>query len=231
MPVEAPIPQRMALVAGGTGLTGRALLQLLLKGADYARIHAITRRPVLLDNPRLANRVLPLEQVAARLAGTKVNDAFCCLGAPQARRGTRAQLRPVDVDLTLAFARAALGLGATRLVVVSAAGAGQGAASDFLKVKGELESALRELKVPAIDIMAPGVVTGLRAQMQPADWLAMLRPLANPLLHGSLAARRAISPETLAAAMLGAARSQRGGVHVYSGTSLQELAESGLRKA
>ena len=70
MPVEAPIVQRIALVAGGTGLTGRALLQLLLKGSDYARIHAITRRPVMFDNPRLANRVLPLEQVQAKLAGT-----------------------------------------------------------------------------------------------------------------------------------------------------------------
>jgi uncharacterized protein YbjT (DUF2867 family) len=231
MPVEAPIVQRIALVAGGTGLTGRALLQLLLKGTDYARIHAITRRPVMLDNPRLANRVLPLEQVQSKLAGTKVNDAFCCLGAPQARRGTRAQLRPVDVELTLDFARAALGLGAARLVVVSAAGADRNAGSGFQKVKGELEFALRELKFPAIDILAPGVVTGLRAQMQPADWLAMLRPLANPLLRGALAARRAVAPETLAAAMLGAARAQRGGVHVYSGTSLQELAESAMRQA
>ena len=51
MPVEAPIPQRMALVAGGTGLTGRALLKLLLTGSDYARIHAVTRRPVPLDHP------------------------------------------------------------------------------------------------------------------------------------------------------------------------------------
>lgn len=231
MPVEAPIPQRVAIVAGGTGLTGRALLRLLLTGSDYARIHAITRRPVLLDHPRLANRVLPLDQLQAKLAGTRVNDAFCCLGAPLARRGTVAQLRPVDVELTLAFARAALGLGAARLVVVSAAGADRTSARAFLQVKGELESALRELKFPSIDIMAPGVVTGLRAQMQPADWLAMLRPLLNPLLRGSLAGRRAFAPEALAAAMLGAARSQRGGVHVYSGTSLQELAVSGLRQA
>jgi uncharacterized protein YbjT (DUF2867 family) len=230
MPVEAPIAQRTALVAGGTGLTGRALLKLLLNGSDYARIHAITRRPVPLDHARLANRILPLEQVQAKLAGIKVNDAYCCLGAPQARRGTAAQLRPVDVELTLAFARAALGLGATRLVVVTAAGADRNSANAFLRVKGELESALRELRFPAIDMLAPGVVTGLRAQMQWTDWLGMLRPLLNPLLQGSLAVRRAVTPDLLAAAMLGAARSQRGGVHVYSGTSLQELAEAVLRQ-
>jgi uncharacterized protein YbjT (DUF2867 family) len=231
MPVEAPIPQRMALVAGGTGLTGRALLKLLLTGSDYARIHAVTRRPVPLDHPRLANRILPLEQVQSKLAGVKVNDAYCCLGAPQARRGTATQLKPVDVDLTLAFARAALGLGASRFVVVSAAGADRNSSNAFLRIKGELESALRELRFTAIDVLAPGVVTGVRVQMQAADWLDMLRPLLNPLLHGSLAVRRAVAPELLAAAMLGAARSQRGGVHIYSGTSLQELAKAGLRQS
>lgn len=230
MAVEAPIAQRMALLAGSTGLTGRALLKLLLTGSDYARIHAISRRPVPLDHPRLANRILPLEQVQAKLTGIKVNDAFCCLGAPQARRGTAAQLRP-DLDLTLAFARAALALGASRFVVVSAAGADRNSASAFLRTKGELESALRELRFPAIDILAPGMVVGVRAQMAAGDWLAQLRPLLNPLLRGSLAVRRAVTPEILAAAMLGAARQQRGGVHVCSGTSLQELAEAGLRKA
>src|SRR6186713_549941 len=116
MSVENQPAQRVALVAGGTGLTGSALL---------------------LDHPRLANRVLPLEQIPAKLAGTKIHDAFCCLGAPEPRRASAAQLRAVDLELTLAFARAAQSLGATRFVVVSAAGASRSAASAFLKVKGD----------------------------------------------------------------------------------------------
>jgi uncharacterized protein YbjT (DUF2867 family) len=223
--------QRVALVAGGTGLTGRALLKLLLAGSDYVRIHAVTRRPVPQDHPRLANRILPLEQVQAKLTGIKVNDAFCCLGAPQGRGGTLAQLKSVDLDLTMAFARTALGLGASRFVVVSAAGADRNSTHAFLRVKGELESALRELKFPAIDFIAPGALVAVRERMSAADWLGMLRPLMNPLLGGSLAVRRALAPTDVAAAMLGAARSQRGGVHVHSGTRLEELAVSGRRSA
>lgn len=211
-------------------MTGRALLKLLLTGGDYARIHAVSRRPVPLDHPRLANRILPLEQVPARLTGIRVNDAFCCLGAPQARAGTLAELRPVDLELTLAFARTALGLGASRLVVLSAAGADRNAKHDFLRVKGELESALKELRYPAIDILAPGSVPAVRARMGAGDWLGMLRPLLNPLLNGSLSARRAVTPPDLAAAMRGAARSQRGGVHVYAGSSLQQMTRAGLRR-
>lgn len=212
-------------------MTGRALLKLLLTGGDYARIHAVSRRPVPLDHPRLANRILPLDQVQARLTGIRVNDAFCCLGAPQARAGTVAELRPVDLELTLAFARTALGLGATRLIVLSAAGADRNAKSAFLQVKGELESSLKELRFPAIDILAPGSVPAVRDRMSAGDWLAMLRPLFNPLLAGSLAPHRAVAPPELAAAMLGAARSQRGGVHVHAGADLQDLARTGLRRS
>ena len=60
-------PQRVALVAGASGLTGAALLRLLLIGTDYARILAVTRRPLLQDHPRLANRVLPLRQEGRKL--------------------------------------------------------------------------------------------------------------------------------------------------------------------
>lgn len=224
--------QRVALVAGGTGLTGSALLPVLLAGLDYSRVHAITRRPLLLDHARLANRVLPVDQLPARLAGTRINDAFCCLGASRARAADVAQLRAVDLGLTVAFARAAQALGATRFVVISAAGADAGSANAFLKVKGEMESALRELRFPALDVLQPGAVLGLRPQDTVANLLQMvLRPALNPLLHGRLAMHRAIAATDLAAAMAGAARSQRGGVHFHAGPALRSLSQAGRRAA
>jgi uncharacterized protein YbjT (DUF2867 family) len=221
-------PQRVALLAGASGLTGAALLRALLANDDYTRILAVTRRPLLQDHPRLANRVLALEQAQAGLAGQRCNDAFCCIGAPQARRGSPAQLKAVDVELTLGFARAALALGATRFIVVSVAGADRRATRPFLKAKGEMEAALRELRFANVDILQPGVVPGLREQMSAAALVELtLRPLLNPLLRGALASHRAIAPGDLAAAMLGAARSQRSGIHQYAGTILQELARRG----
>ena len=232
MSVENQPAQRIALLAGGTGLTGSALLRVLLAGADYARIHAVTRRPLLLDHPRLANRVVTPEQVPAKLAGTKIHDAFCCLGAPQPRSASPAQLRAVDLELTLAFARAAQSLGATRFVVVSAAGASRAAKPAFLQVKGEMEAALRELRFPSLDILQPGAVLGLRPQTSVAGLMQMLlRPLVNPLLGGSLAALRSISGEDLGAAMAGAARAQRGGVQIYAGSGLRALSHAGQRRS
>jgi len=229
---DNPPAQRVALVAGGTGLTGSALLPVLLAGLDYARVHAITRRPLLLDHPRLANRVVPFEQLPAKLAGTRINDAFCCLGAPRARAADASVLRAVDLAQTLAFARAAQALGATRFIVVSAAGADVASTTPFLKIKGEMESELRALRFPALDVLQPGAVLGLRAQDSAAALLQLvLRPALNPLLHGRLAVHRAIAATELAAAMAGAARAQRGGMHLYAGPALRSLSQAGRRAA
>jgi uncharacterized protein YbjT (DUF2867 family) len=230
--VESQAAQRVALVAGGTGITGAALLRLLLGNNEFARVHAVTRRPLPLDHPRLANRILKFEELGARLAGLRCTDAFCSIGASLGPRASAAQLRQVDVDLVLAFARAAQAAGATRLVVVSAARADRAATPPFQRSKGEMEALLRELRFPSLEILQPGPVLGLRAQATATDMLRLaLLPLLNPLLQGGMAPSRAIQATDLAAAMLGAARSQRRGVYCYAGQGLRDLAIAGRRQA
>ena len=232
MAVESQVAQRVALIAGGTGVTGAALLQLLLRNNDFSRVHAITRRPLPLDHPRLANRILKFDELGARLAGLRCSDAFCCLGAAGGPRATAAELRQVDVNLVLAFARAAQAAGATRMVVISAARADRNAPQPFQRCKGEMEVALRELRFPSLEILQPGPVLGLRAQGTAADMLRMtLLPLLNPLLRGGMAPSRAIQATDLAAAMQGVARSQRRGVYCYAGPGLRDLAVAGRRQA
>jgi len=226
-----PVP-RTALVAGANGLTGRALVRLMLRNGDYARVQALTRRPLPMEHARLVNRILKYEELAARLAGTQCDDAFCCLGAARGPRADPAQLRQVDLELALAFARAAHAAGAKRLVVISTAGATQNARNEFLRVKGELEVALRVLKFDALDVLQPGVVVGER----PGDSaLSVLRqviaPLVNVAMVGRLQQSRWISGDDLAAAMLGAARGKRRGINSYSGHRLQQLTAAGAREA
>jgi uncharacterized protein YbjT (DUF2867 family) len=223
---------RTALIAGASGLTGSELLKLLLRGGDYGRIHAITRRPLLVDHPRLANRILKFDELGARLTGLRCNDAFCCIGAAGGPGADVAELRKVDLELVVTFARAALSAGATRLVVVSAAGADKAADKPFRRIKGEMEAALRELRIASIDLLQPGAVLGIRPGSGAGDYLrAGLLPMVSPFLGGKAAASRGISAADLAAAMLGAARSQRRGVYAYAGQSLRDLAAAASRPA
>lgn len=223
---EAAKPEpRVALLAGASGLTGSALLRLLLGDGTFVRVLALSRRPLPLEHPRLANRILKFDELERSLKGQRCSDAFCTLGAAGGPRATENRLREVDLQLVVAFAQAARTLGATRLLVVSAAGASRSASNVFLRVKGEMEAEVRQLGFAAVDVLQPGRLLGTR----PADGLGAnlrqgLLALANPLLRRSSENLAAISAAGLAGAMLAVSRSQRRGVSSYAGESLAGLA-------
>lgn len=231
MAEEAPRTQRVALLAGGSGLVGSELLRQLLLAPEYSRVYAVSRRPLPFDNPRLANRIVPLEETRARLAGMRCDDAFCCIGSTRRSAGSEAEREKVDLDLVVSFARAAHAFGASQLVVITSAGANPQSRNSYLGVKGRLEVALRDLRFLSLHIMRPGLLLGARDELRPMEMAGSLfMPLLNPLLLGSLAQWRAIAATKVAAAMLAAARSQRRGIHVYEGQALRALADSGRRR-
>ena len=216
---------RVALLAGASGLTGSALLRLLLRAPEFARVIALSRRPLPLEHPRLANRILPLEAMEQSLKGLRCSDAFCALGAAGGPRAPASRLQAVDLDLVLSFARAARSVGARRLVVVSAAGADRSATSAFLRAKGEMEAALRELGFPSVDLLQPGVVVGARRGDGPGALLRQgLLTVAAPLLRRSTGTLHAIPAGDLAAAMLGVARPHPTGWRVHAGAALASAA-------
>jgi len=217
---------KSALVAGGSGLVGSCLIPLLLDAGEYSRVLALSRRPLPLDHPRLANRVVrfdaPLE---AQLSGTRCQDAFCCLGTTIREAGDQQAFRAVDHDLVLQVARLALAVGAERLVVVSAVGASEQSRNFYLRVKGETERALTALSIRSLDILQPSVLLGSRRALRPFELLAQgVLWAVGPLLLGQSARYRAIPAATVAAAMLGAARSGRRGVYHYTYRDMIALA-------
>ncbi len=219
-------PQRSAWVAGGSGLSGRALLDVVLEAPDYARVLAVSRRPLGREHPRLANRILPFEQLESQLAGVPCHDAFCCLGTTLRQAGSEAAFRAVDRDQVMRFARAARQAGAERFVLVSAAGADPAAKNFFQRVKGETEADVEALGFLSLDIAQPGLLLGgSRPDTRPLEATArLLMPLANPFLGGAMKSYRGIDVAVLARALLGMVRSGRRGVRRHSYAGLVKLA-------
>jgi uncharacterized protein YbjT (DUF2867 family) len=214
---------KVALLAGATGMVGANLLEILLEAGDFSRVVAVTRRPLVREHPRLANRTVQFDKIDAQLAGFSCHTAFCCLGTTIRAAGSEQAFRRVDVDYVLAIARVAQ---AQRFVVVSSVGANAGSANFYLRTKGEMEEALIAMNLAALDIMQPGILLGWRQPLRPLELAAsILMPLVNPLLVGSYASYRGIPARTVALAMLGAARSGRRGTNRYGYSGIVALAQ------
>jgi len=217
---------KVALLAGGSGLVGGYALDSLLDAPDFARVFAISRRPLGREHPKLANRIVQFDRLEAQLKGTVCHVAFCCLGTTRKKAGGDEQaFREVDYDLTLAFARAARAAGAQRFVVVSAVGADPGSKYLYFRVKGEVEQALERVGFPSLDILQPSQLLGWRREVRPLELLAMAgAALGNPFLTGTRMGFRGISARTVADAMVGAARSNRRGTYRYTWQAIRQLA-------
>ncbi|HQX46807.1 MAG TPA: NAD-dependent epimerase/dehydratase family protein [Steroidobacteraceae bacterium] len=222
--------QKVALVAGASGLVGQRLVTVLCEAREYSRVYALTRRPLTRDHQKLANRVVRFADLEMQLRGITCSEAFCCLGTTRREAGSEAAFRQVDFELVLAFARAARAAQAQRFVLVSSVGADADSRSLYLRVKAQTEAAVMTLGFPALDIMQPGLLLGSRREVRPLELAAQWTlPVLAPLMFGRLARWRPVGAATLAGAMLGAARSGRRGVARHTWPAIGALADRSVR--
>ena len=159
-----PTPSRIALLAGSTGLIGRALLPMLLASPRYAQVHALQRRaaPDLPTNPKLQVQVVDFQSLPAL---PKVDDVFIALGTTIKVAGSQAAFRQVDFDAVVNTARAARAAGASRLAVVSSLGADAKSRVFYSRVKGEMQEAIATLGFDSIVIVQPSLLVGDRTAL------------------------------------------------------------------
>lgn len=208
---------RRVLVAGGTGLIGRALIaELLAEGPSaVTAVHAL-RRPAVAPRPLPSDARLHWVEVDfTRLpALPPVDEVFITLGTTIRVAGSQAAFRAVDFDAVVAVARAGRQAGAERLGVVSALGADPGSRVFYNRVKGEMEAAVAALGYRSVSIAQPSLIVGDRAALgqpeRPAEgWgLRLLRPLAGLIPRGF----RPIAAEQVAHALREAVRRGADGV-------------------
>jgi uncharacterized protein YbjT (DUF2867 family) len=211
------------LVAGGSGLIGRALLAQLLE-AEQATVHALLRRevPDLPASPRLTRQVIDF---AAPDHLPRADELYIALGTTIKVAGSKAAFRAVDFDAVVNLARAARAAGVVRCAVVSALGADPASNVFYNRVKGEMEQALRALHFERLVIARPSLLAGARAALgQPPRLgerlaLGLLAPVAR-LIPASV---RPIDAAVVARAMRLALRGDGPALQLIESGALQTL--------
>ena len=214
---------RSALLAGATGLVGRALLPMLLAGNPYERVHVLLRRaaPDIVTGTKLTVHQVDFARLPAALPA--VDDVYVALGTTIKVAGSEGAFRQVDFNFVVDTARAARAAGATRLAVVSALGADSGSRVFYNRVKGEMETAITQLGYASVVIARPSLLLGDRVALgQPARsgeaWAARL---LGPLGWAVPGRVRPIAARTVAAALLAAMLDGQPGLRVLESGAMQ----------
>jgi len=216
---------RTALVAGATGLIGRALLASLLASDEYHGVHALVRRtsPHLDAHPRLKIHEIDFARLPAVPA---VDDVYIALGTTIKAAGSQEAFRRVDFDYVVNIARAGKLSGASRLGVVSAMGANAKSTIFYNRVKGEMENAIVRLGYESAVIAQPSLLLGDRGALgQPARsgerWASrLLGPLASVMPRDL----RPIPARAVAAALTAAVLEGQPGFRVLKSGAMREYA-------
>lgn len=214
---------KTAIVIGATGMIGTYLTELLLKDPWFDTVRVMVRRPYPTPNTyggRFEVKLVDFsdaESVKLALEGTDV--VFSAIGTTQKNvKGDEALYRSIDFDIPAKAARFAKEAGAEKFIIVSAIGANKNSKQFYLRLKGELEEALTATGLRSVHIMQPAMLLGDRKEYRIIEKL-LNGPLKllTKLFTGSWRKYRSIHGQTVAAAMINAAKKEEPGVfrHTY----------------
>ena len=217
---------RRVLLVGATGLVGTRVMQECVGRSDV-RLIALTRREAPMPpGARLEMLVADPAEWAQSVAAVAPDAVICALGTTWRKAGQdEAAFRAVDEELVLRVAKAAKVAGVSNFVLVSSVGANMASRAFYLRVKGEVEAALRKLKFARLDILRPGLLRGPRgSDRRMGERLAILvSPLANLFLHGSRRGLRAIDARLVARAALQGTKEKARGTFVHDNDAIARI--------
>ena len=218
---------RSALLFGASGLIGGHLLRLLVGDAAYDRVTVPVRKPLSLRHPKLRELVVDFEHLDKQKDALRGQDVFCCLGTTIRAAKSQSAFRKVDFTYVAHAASLAAANGAEQFLLVSSLGADKNSGTFYLRVKGDIEEAISTLPFKAVQIFRPSVLIGEREQVRFGETLAIaVMKLVSVVLIGGLRRYRAIEAQTVARAMLSAAKQENAGVVVYESDRIQILGQT-----
>ncbi len=193
-----------ALVAGATGLVGKELVSLLTASKKYDTVHIVTRRPYLLQHPKIISYVIDFEDLDKLNVKSPIHDVYVCLGTTIKKAGNKENFKKVDYGFVLSMAKWAKENNVEKFALISSMGADAHSKFNFyLRTKGQIEQDLRDLKLKSLIILRPSLLLGKRDEFRFGERMSsfILKPFL-PFMQGKMKKYRPVQAQNVAAAMI-----------------------------
>lgn len=210
----------VAVIAGTTGLVGNLLLDLLLNDEHYARVIALSRKPLDRQHPKLQNIVVDFDRLEEYAEQLRADDVFCCLGTTIRQAGSQTAFRKVDFDYPLNLARVTKGQGAKQYLLVTALGSDKASSIFYNRVKGEVEEAIGRVGFDFYHIFQPSMLLGDRKEARTGEGVGKAVMITLDFLIPKK--YKAINAVKVARGMLAVAKQNQPGAHIHVSGQLQD---------
>lgn len=213
---------RTALVIGSTGLIGGFAVAGLLASSRYSHVKVFVRRRLDIEHHKLEQHLVDFDKPEDYAHLVKGDDLFCCIGTTMKNAGSKEAFYKVDHTYAVSFAKMAARNGVSQLLLISSLGAASRSSNFYLKVKGEVEDAVKELGFSSLVIFRPSMLLGPRREFRLGEMIGKIFMRAFFIFFiGTLRKYRAIHAETVALAMVQVALSGNKGVMVLESDEIE----------
>jgi uncharacterized protein YbjT (DUF2867 family) len=193
---------KTALVFGATGLSGAALLEVLLKDKRYGHIKVFNRKPTLSLPDRVEEILVDFNQLDLIASQLKGDVVFSCLGTTLSKAGSKAAQQMIDRDYPIAIAKLAAQNKVQQYIAVSSVGTNATTSNFYLKTKFEMEVGVKQYFNDKAVFMRPSFLLGNRKDMRLGEKIGIVvTQLFNPFLLGAIKKYRGMDVQQLAKAM------------------------------
>ena len=163
-----------AIVLGATGLIGKNVVDLLTNEESVEKIIALTRRPVEYQSTKVINKVIDFGHMENYKDAFVGDYLFSCLGTTKKQAGSIEAQRKVDVEYQYNAAKISSENKVPHYLLISSSGADENSSSQYMKMKGELETKIMALPFKRISIFRPSLLMGERNEFRIGEYLGGL---------------------------------------------------------
>ena len=216
-----------AIVIGATGVTGRGIVNHLLRCNEYRKVKVFARRPMEQQDARIELHLVDFDQIDEWKHLLNGDDLFSALGTTRKQAGSLDEQYRVDYTLQAEIIEAAAQNGVARLFLVSSPHADSKSPFFYLRMKGELEIFATYQGFKVMVFFKPSIITGDRDEERPGERLGALFSKGLSAILPAAKGLRPISGDLLGQAMVEAAvRNLPLGLHIYEPRDIFKLLES-----
>lgn len=207
---------KTATLLGATGLIGGHILETLKEEEFYSKVNVLVRRPFEDEHPKVNVILIDFNdpnEFKKAMADTDV--VFCAIGTTKKKvKNDKKAYYKVDYDIPVNAATYCKEQGCEQFLIVSSMGADSRKRNFYLKLKGEVEDALRSINFESLEIFRPSLLLGPREEYR---FFEDIGQAFSKILRFVLPLKyKPIEGEKVAKAMVKYAQKKEGGVKVRS---------------